>query len=332
MDLYYSFFGLRLRSNLPLPGVNPILSNPGFPLIELHLGISPHAAVAELPVEEELAYVGSHFTETGEPSLRIWRVAKGEFLRIAYSDGTQFWIDQKRESVWAVWPSTLSLEDTASYLLGPILGLLLRLRGITCLHASAVAFDDRSVAFVGPEGAGKSTTAAALAQRGYGVLSDDIVALVEQEGEFRVMPAYPHLSLWPDSVKMLYGSAGALPCFSPEWDKRRLALGENGTHFECRPLPLAAIYVLGERRPDPAPFVVAIRPQAALLSLVADTYANKILDRDLRASEFNLLARLASSVAVRRVHPSADPARLADLCKVIRDDYDSLPTLTSAES
>jgi len=283
-------------------------------------------------VEEELAYVGSHFSETGEPSLRIWRVAKGKFLRIAYSDGTQFWIDQKRESVWAVWPGTLSLEDTTSYLLGPIFGLLLRLRGITCLHASAVAFDDRSVAFVGPEGAGKSTTAAALAQRGYGVLSDDIVALVEQEGEFRVMPAYPHLSLWPDSVKMLYGSASALPCFSPEWDKRRLALGENGTHFECRPLPLAAIYVLGDRRPDPAPFVEAIRPQAALLSLVADTYANKILDRDLRASEFNLLARLASSVAVRRVHPSNDPARLDDLCKVIRHDYASLPTLTSAQS
>ncbi len=332
MDLYYSFFGLRLRSNLPLPGVTPILSNPGFPLIELHLGISPRPAAGELSVEEELAYVGSHFTETGEPSLRIWRESKGEFLRIAYSDGTQFWIDRKRESVWAVWPGTLSLEDTASYLLGPILGLLLRLRGVTCLHASAVAFDNRSVAFVGPEGAGKSTTAAALAQQGYGVLSDDIVALVEQAGEFRVMPAYPHLSLWPDSVKMLYGSAGALPCFSPEWDKRRLALGENGTHFECRPLPLAAIYVLGERRPDPAPFVEAIRPQAALLSLVADTYANKILDRDLRASEFNLLARLASSVAVRRVHPSNDPARLDDLCKVIRDDYASLPTLTSAQS
>jgi hypothetical protein len=259
-------------------------------------------------------------------------VAKGEFLRIAYSDGTQFWIDRKRESVWAVWPSILSLEDTASYLLGPILGLLLRLRGVTCLHASAVAFDDRSVAFVGPEGAGKSTTAAAFAQRGYGVLSDDIVALVEQGGEFHVMPAYPHLSLWPDSAKMLFGPATALPCFVPEWDKRRLVLGEHGTHFENRSLPLAAIYVLGDRRPDPAPFVEAIRPQAALLSLVADTYANKILDRDLRASEFNLLARLASSVAVRRVHPSNDPARLDELCKVIRDDYASLPTLTSAQS
>lgn len=320
LDFYYSLFGMVLHSNLPLPGVVPVISTASSPDIELHLGISPYQAEEDLSAEEELTYVGSHSAETGEPSLRVWQVAKGAFLRIAYSDGTQFWLDRNRQTLWAVWPSTLSLENTASYLLGPILGLLLRLRGVTCLHASAVAFKGRSVAFVGTEGAGKSTTAAAFARDGYGVLSDDIVALVEQEGVIHVMPAYPHLSLWPDSVKMLYGSSEALPRFIPDWDKRRLDLGNQGARFESRPLPLGAIYLLGERRSEPAPYLEKMRPQSALLSLVGETYANKILDREMRAREFEVLGRLVMTIPIRQVHPHKDTSRFKELCNVIRED------------
>jgi hypothetical protein len=144
------------------------------------------------------------------------------------------------------------------------------------------------------------------------------------------MPAYSHLSLWPDSVQMLYGSPEALPRFIPNWDKRRLDLGNQGTRFESRPLPLGAIYLLGERRPDPAPFVEAVRPVAALLSLVADTYANKILDRDMRAREFELLGRLVTTVPIRRICPQSDATRLKDLCRVIRDDFALLHPPTTA--
>jgi len=225
----------------------------------------------------------------------------------------------------------LSLENSASYLLGPVLGVVLRMRGVTCLHASAVSIGDRGVAFVGSAGAGKSTTAAAFAQQGYGVISDDIVALVEHEGSFHAMPAYPHLCLWPESVKMLYDSAEALPRLIPDWDKRRLDLGEEGTHFESRSLPLGAIYVLGERRPDPAPCVEALRPRSALLSLVADTYANKILDREMRAREFAFLARLVIRVPIRRIHPHMDASRLKELCRVICADFESLDLSNSVQ-
>jgi len=150
-----------------------------------------------------LTYVSSDTNAAGEPALRIWRVARGAFVRLEYEDGTQFWLDRRRENVWATWPDRLSLENTASYLLGPVLGLLLRLQGVTCLHASAVAFEDRSVAFVGQTGAGKSTTAAAFARQGYGVISDDIAALVERKGAFHLMPAYPHLCLWPELLTSL---------------------------------------------------------------------------------------------------------------------------------
>jgi hypothetical protein len=293
------------------------------------MGKSPFPGGREFSAEEELTYESSFSAETAEPGLRLWSVTKGEFLRIAYADGTQFWLDRKRETVWAAWPESLSLEDTATYLFGPILGLLLRLRGVTCLHASAVAFKNRSIALVGPAGAGKSTTAAAFARGGWGVLSDDIVALIERNGAFHVMPAYPHLSLWPDSVKMLYGSSEALPRFIPDWDKRRLDLGNQGTRFEGQPLPLGAIYILGERRPDPAPYVAKMRPQSALLALVSETYANKILDREMRASEFAVLGQLVTTVPIRQVYPNVSTSKLEELCKVIREDFESLDASNS---
>ena len=125
-----------------------------------------------------------------------------------------------------------------------VLGLLLRLRGVTCLHASAVALADHAIAFVGSEGAGKSTTAALMARKGCAVISDDVVALVERNGSFYVYPAYPYLCLWPDSVTMVYGPDKQLPSFSPNWDKRLLSLTGNDLRFEAQALPLGAILSL----------------------------------------------------------------------------------------
>lgn len=324
LRFHYSFFGLHLRSNLEIPGANLSNQFPPQPDVEVHFGIAPYSSEEDLSRTQELTYVSSDINAVGEPSLRIWKVARGAFVRLAYEDGTQFWLDRELETIWVTWPDRLSLENSASYLLGPVLGAFLRMRGVTCLHASAVSIGDRGVAFVGAAGAGKSTTAAAFARQGYGVISDDIVALVERDGAFHLMPAYPHLSLWPETVKVLYGSPEALPRFIPDWDKRRLDLGEHGTHFDSRPLRLGAIYVLSERRPDPAPCVESMKPRKALLALVADTYANKILDREMRASEFAVLGRLVTSIPVRRVYPHQDARRLEELCKVIRKDFDSL--------
>jgi hypothetical protein len=324
LSFNYFVFGLHLRSNLSLPGVVPIDSPTEECDVELHLGTLPSHFVETARIAEELTYVSADIDASGEPVLKIWKVERGAFVRLAYADGTQFWVDRERTNVWATWPDELPRENTVSYVLGPVLGVVLRLRGVTCLHASAASIGDRSVVFVGQTGTGKSTTAAAFAKQGYGVISDDIVALVERDGVFQVMPAYPHLCLWPESVQILYDSPEALPRLMPHVDKRRMSLGEGGTRFENRCLPLGAIYVLGERRPDPAPYLEVIRPHSALLALVADTYANKILDREMRAREFAVLGRLVTTIPIRRVYANADASRLKELCKVICEDFNSV--------
>lgn len=324
MDYDYKFFGLVFHSNLSLPGI-PLENNIAERWdLALHLGVSPYAAGEGKPASEKLTYVSSYTDQKGEPALKIWEVNQGAFVRMAYDDGTQFWLDHSRENIWATWPDHLPLANTTSYLLGPVLGMLLRLRGVVCLHASAVSLGGRSIAFLGSAGAGKSTTAAAFARQGYGVLSDDIAALAEKKGGFQVLPAYPHLCLWPNSVEALYGSPEALPRFIPDWEKRRLTLGGEEARFEAHPLPLGAIYILGERRADPAPFVESIELRPALISLVTETYANKLLDRDLRASEFALLGRLVTMVPIRQVHAHVDATRIEELCRVICEDVATL--------
>ncbi|MBZ5696728.1 MAG: serine/threonine protein kinase [Acidobacteriia bacterium] len=256
--------------------------------------------------------------------MRIWTIADGALLRLDYIDGMQFWLDREGKSVWAQWPDTLSIEDAASYLLGPVLGLLLRLRGVTCLHASAVAFGDRAVAFVGAEGAGKSTTAAAFARRGCSVLSDDVVALREAGGTFHVLPAYPYLSLWPDSVEMLYGSGKTLPSFSENFDKRMLSLAEEHLKFEQEPLPLGGIFLLGEKSADAAaPLVETLPSRESLLALVANSYATNLLDTEMRAREFELLGRLVASVPVWRLRPREGAPQIDRLCDVARHTWDN---------
>ena len=179
--------------------------------VQIHLAEVPSGHSKSRAVDQDLIFVSSILNEVGEPAFKVWKADEGKSLHLKYCDGVQFWLEREGEQVWVQWPDSSSLEDAATYLLGPVMGLVLRLRGVPCLHASAVIIENHAVAFVGDEGAGKSTTAAAFARRGHAVLSDDIVALIEQDSAIHVRPAYPYLSLWPESVRMLYGVEKSLP-------------------------------------------------------------------------------------------------------------------------
>ena len=224
----------------------------------------------------------------------------------------------------------MTLEDTATYLLGPILGFVLGLRGTHCLHASVIAVEGKAVALLGPAGAGKSTTAAAFAKRGYPVLSDDVAAVLHRYSRFLIQPAYPRIRLWPSSVESLYGTPEALPRITPTWDKRHLDLTQNGYRFQTSPLPLAAIYHLAPRRSEPtAPRVEVPTGQGSLMSLISNTYAAHTLDRRFQAREFDLFNRLLQRVVLRRAVPHEDPGQISKLCDVILDDFNSLANTTS---
>src|SRR5262249_889832 len=177
-------------------------------------------------------------------------------------------------------------------------------------------------AVAGPAESGKSTTAAALARFGYAVLSDDIVTLAERRGTFLVRPAYPRIRLWPDAAEALYGFSSALPQLTPNWDKCYLDLTRNGYRFQPSALPLAAIYLLGERVSDaPTPRVERLEPRSAFMSLIANSYASRLMDAGMRAREFDLLGRLVAAIPVKRVVPRADLGGLTRLCTAIVEAF-----------
>ena len=310
----YLAYGLRLSANARIPTLREHdFSGPA----DVHVWLN-----ARPEIEDAVELITRPPSQRSQPSLVQWfRLRPSGILRISYIDGTEFHVSRDGREVWATWTEPYTVEDMATYLVGPILGYLLRLRNTLVLHASAVVVNGQAIALMGGSGTGKSTTAAAFAALGFPILSDDASALDERAGGFLVQPAYPHLRLWPTSVASLYGNGEALPPITPNWDKRDFNLLDEH-RFHGQPTRLAAIYLLAKRTKSyRAPFVETSTRHDAFRSLVANTYGNTVLDETMRANEFPGLGRLANTVPIRRLTPHADLRTLDCLCDLVICDF-----------
>lgn len=310
--------GLVLWASRPVPGL--LDAAPDAPIdLELWLNDEPDWAG---PREVTGTLHESPHRLEDRPTMEVLELDGGAWYRMAFFDDIEFEIDAAGTRVRATWADHQTLPDAATYLLGPVIGFLLRRRGVTGLHASAVAIDDRAVAMVGPAGAGKSTTAAAFAHAGYPILSDDFVPLEERQGRILARPAYPIIRLWTESARHFYGSPDALPVLAPSWQKRYVDLRDRGHVFVTEPMELGAIYLFSGRRDDErAPYAEAAPPATALLSLVASTNATFLMDPGMRGGEFRFLSRVVQRVPVRALHPHTRVERLDALVRAIAEDF-----------
>lgn len=90
------------------------------------------------------------------------------------------------------------------YLVGLCMATILRQRKYIVFHGSCVHVDGKTILFAGPQGAGKSTLAAASTKRGAKIISDDISpAWVAPSGAIKVAPGHPQVKLWPQSIDIL---------------------------------------------------------------------------------------------------------------------------------
>jgi len=314
----YIAYGLRLRSDAQIPGLsdaNP-LAAPG--AVSLFIKAVPEWVSEASRLSSEIIHPLPAMPECEDPSFVVRSFGGGRFFQLRYSDGADFFVDEGAERLWGNCPLPLTIEDLSTYLLGPVLGFVLRRRGLTPLHGSAVCIDDAAVIIAGPAGAGKSTTAAALALRGAPVLCEDIATLQETEGRFYVQPGYPRVCLWPDAVEKLLGSKDALPDLTPTWNKKYLGLDGSRARFKSHKTPLGAIYLLAERVNEKmAPRIEEISSREALLELVSNTYMNLFLTREQRAAEFELLSRLVNCVPCMRLIPHGDATEIGRFCELI---------------
>ncbi|HEX6250795.1 MAG TPA: hypothetical protein VFZ56_05105 [Gemmatimonadaceae bacterium] len=321
MTWHYTLYGLRLTADLPIPGLHEAPPTAA-PDVRIRFAEPPPSDfTAALQPWSPPAYP----RREGGVGYSIWRDPAGSLFRFRYPDGTEFVLDTLGSSIWVSWLPPLTQADAVTYLVGPIIGFVLRWRGRLCLHASCVSSGERAFSMMGSAGAGKSTTASAFATLGLPVVSDDITAITEDGGRFLVLPGYPRTCLWPTSASALFGHADALPAITPSWDKRHLDLTRAPGGFRSEPVPLDLIYVLADRSSGDAPITITeVDPGQALVALTGHTYGNRLLDTEMRASEFAALDRLVRTVPVRRVTPPESLERLTELCERMLDDFHSV--------
>lgn len=299
MSQLVEVYGLRVLSPLPLPApaAQPTDSPPD---VVIHVGARPTGA-------DRWSEAGTHRvyeSETevdGHPVLVADR-PDGATLRLRYAEGIRFHIAKGGAEVWTDWSAPLTEADAVTFLLGPVLGAVLRERGVLVLHASALVMGGRAWAFVGPAGVGKSTLVAAGAASGVAVLTEDVLALERTGADWFAKPAYEQIRLWDEGAGLVTAPGETLPTLTPTWPKRAFDLAARGSVRVTEPTPLGGIFVLGDRDAGGArPRIEALSATEALTELLAHGYVNYLLDLTAQGRELPALAALAHDLPVRRL-------------------------------
>lgn len=192
----------------------------------------------------------------------------------------------------------IALEDAHRLQRGAPLAAQLLLRGIAPLHAAAVRTDAGAVLIAGRSASGKSTMAALMAQRGHGVLSEDLTGLELQAGQAVVVPGYAGVTLWRDVMVRLGYAVDAYQPVHPELDKYVVTPAAPCTD---RPVPVRAIFVLTVRN-DPAMTIGSITGMEKFQIIGHNTYNTRLTDALVsRDAFFALSTALAASVPVWQI-------------------------------
>ncbi len=299
----YLAYGMSIRSDLALPELQG-----GFPgYCDLRIRLSSAQALAN----------GAR----RDPVFEFGREAQ----RLSWASAGSFVI--RRDSEIEITPALHADEELLRLpLLGPVMGLLLHLRGMLVLHASAVAVEGRGVVFLGDKGAGKSTLAAALLNAGHQLLADDVLAveLVETERRAVLVPAFPQLRLSSAAAEMIAGQSD-LPRLIAGSDKRQFRI--KGNRFSHVRTPPAHVYIL---KTGPRAAATLLSPQEAFGALLRFSYVGRFgkqvfresaAGKHLRRKHLRQCATLAAQVSFRSFTVPRDLSRgLRDVVHVVEQD------------
>jgi hypothetical protein len=297
----YALSGLTVASDVALPGANPAPDGPAAPDVT----IGP----ANVPALLRGATVHGP----------TWQMTERHFL-IRIPGVARFLLSEGRSIDFEA-EAGADPADIPIFILGTVFGILLHQRGQIVLHASAVALDGKAILFCGASGAGKSTMAAALVQRGLPLVTDDLCALsLGSDGTATVHPDGRQLRLWSRAIDELSLENRRGGRMRQRLEKYYVEPG--GIHEQ--PLPLGAIYALREARPPHQPGIAAPNVVDAALTLRRHAYRPRLINRmGQDASYFRAAAAIANATGIfhltRPLSFKAMPSVLAQLEQHWRD-------------
>lgn len=234
------------------------------------------------------------------------------------SDVARFLIRDGREILIDPLPG-IDEESIRVFLLGSAFGALLFQRGFLVLHGNAIKVGNQCMICVGDSGAGKSTLAAGLMQRGYSILSDDVVPV---DSEHRALSGFPRIKLWQETADRLKISTQGLRRIRPDMEKFNFPLGQQ---FADEALPIRWVYVLASH--DSNDFKIeSIQGMERFAYLHSNTYRMNFLEgMDLQPIHLKLCSALSSKIRLVRVTRPANGFELDALMDCIIADAQQNP-------
>lgn len=287
---FYRISGLSVASDIALPG-----------LIAGKAAANADVTIRSGAVPQRL--------EAATGSGPTWQVAGGRFL-LRIPGIARFLLEDGRSILFAP-ESGDGLADVPIFLIGTVFGILLHQREQIVLHASAVRVNGKSVLFCGSAGAGKSTLAAALAQRGYPLITDDVCTVSIEPG----LPPQVHsdgrqLKLWAQAIERLELAPARGERVRAKLEKFYVTPSEVFTD----PLPLGAVYMLREARPPHAPGVEQPNVVDAALLLRRNAYRPRLISQlNQRAGYFRAAAAIANAAGVYYLTRALDFGQMPDV-------------------
>lgn len=134
-----------------------------------------------------------------------------------------------------------SIDAIRLAIFGYCLTALLFQRGYLVLHGNAIKTARGAVTICGNQRAGKSTLTTALYKEGFGIIADDLTAVNMQQSRPTVIPGFPRLKLWKDTLDYFDEPIGSLTPIMPDMDKYNFPLNGSFHHQSER---LVAIYIV----------------------------------------------------------------------------------------
>lgn len=294
----YTAYGQTIQSTVELPEL-PTVDDASTPdVVVRREGLAP--------VPESVDGTGGRRIDASPDRCRLSYDSIGTFL---VEDGDRILFDPAS-------PAVVEQKVLRRLVENEMLGLILHQRGLLVLHASAVSVDGDAAVFLGPRGAGKSTTAAAFHTQGHTVLEDDVVGIRFDRDRPTVVPGVPQLRLLPDAAEAL----GVEDTVTYDDDG-----GSEKGYRQLRSVPeeapLAACYVLqeGDRLS-----VDALPEREQLFELIARTYARGLLaDTETTPDHFEQCSTVVETAPFLRLRRPNDHGRLPDLVERVADDLRS---------
>lgn len=252
----YWFAGLRVVSDFPLAGLQPCHDT---------TLVREEVVIRRAPVPPALASGATAFPR-GQYDENELLLNKPKVARYLLRCGNEILIEPA--------PSA-DHRDVRAFLLGTGFAALCYQRGMLPLHSSVIDVADGCAAFVGPQGAGKSTLVAALAARGHQAIADDICSL--QVDDYGVLRAWPGVC----RVRLREDALAALGCNGPgiEQEKRR----DNKYFVPIQPLRnpsesrrLRRVYQLHRARDGAGASITRLDGIAAIEVLMQNVYRAKL--------------------------------------------------------